>query len=131
MTSIEEPSGECQDCPECQALIDMTDELCTALPINDLFPPLISLRVLGYNDPDELRGNGRTEREIRQRFIEKHLYPYLKLGDTSRLFDFIKVMKQSGKCNLLVERLEERIRVRSQGASISAPSGSYIYTAIC
>ena len=117
-----------QDCPECQALIDMNDELCTALPINDLFPLLISLRVLGYNDREELRGNGtRTEREIRQRFIEKHLYPYLKLGDTSRFFDFIKAMKQSGKCNFLVERLEERIRIRSQGVSIS-PSG--IATAI-
>ena len=64
MNRIEE-SNVRQYCPEYEALIDMNNELCTALPINDLFPHLVSLRVLGYYDPEELRGSGRTEREIR------------------------------------------------------------------
>ena len=118
MNRIEESNAR-QYCPEYEALIDMNNELYTALPISDLFPHLVSLRVLDYYDPEELRGSGRTEREICQRFIEKHLCPYLELGDTSRLLDFIKAMKQLGKCNLLVERLEERIRFHRQGHGVS------------
>ena len=99
------------DCPEYNALVDMTADLCSTLPINDMLPELVSLRVIDHGDMMELRSVGGGEGKIVEEFILKHLYPELKLGETSRFLRFITAMKQSGKsqCGLLVERLEERI----------------------
>ena len=109
MTSMK--SGDEQHCPEYDALVDMTDDLCKALPITDMFSSLVSLRVIDIGDIEELRGNGsRTNRKIVEYFIETHLYRDLVLGETSRFLNFISAMKESNKCDALVERLQERIK---------------------
>jgi len=117
-------SGYNQRCPEYDALVDMTDELCRALPINDMLSSLTSLRVLEHSDADELR-TYRTSREKVERFIERHMCPNLVIGDTRRFLDFITAMRQSSKCDFLVERLEERIRhhrIQSRRCSTASPN---------
>jgi len=41
-------------CPEYNALVDVHQDLCNALPINDLFPGLISRRVITVVDKEKL-----------------------------------------------------------------------------
>ena len=87
--------------PEYHALVDMTEDLCKSLPIKDLFPAMISLRVIGISDIDELCHN-RTERKTVEKFIQSYLYPDLILGETSRFLNFTTVMKRSDKCDVLL-----------------------------
>ena len=101
-----------QHCPEYHALVDITEDLCEVLPINELIPGLITSRVLDISDIEDLYNQNVGRKEAVERFIRKHLYPDLKLGETSRFLKFIEVMKRSTKCELLVERLEEHIRNR-------------------
>ena len=110
-----------QRCPEYSALVDMTEVFCKALPINELIPGLITSRVLDISDTEDLRNAGRTEADSVERFILKHLYPDLELGETSRFSKFIEVMKRSSKCELLVKRLEEHIRHHRQFPQESTP----------
>ena len=104
---------------EYNALVDMTEDLCKLLPIKDLFPSMISLRVI---DIDELCHN-RTERKIVERFIQSYLYPDLILGEISRFLKFITAMKRSDKCDVLVGRLEDRIRYHQNNVNFP---GKYI-----
>ena len=104
--------------PEYNALIDMTEDLCKSLPIKDLFPSMISLRVIDISDIDELCHN-RTERKIVEKFIQSYLYPDLILGETSRFLNFIIAMRRSDKCDVLVGRLEERIRYHKMNVNFS------------
>ena len=94
--------------PEYNALLDMTEDLCKGLPIRDLFPSMISLRVIDIGDMDELCHN-KSEKKIVEKFIQTHLYRDLVLGDTSRFRNFVSAMRKSDKCVFLVKRLEERI----------------------
>ena len=114
--------------PEYQALLDMTKDLCTALPIKDLIPSLLTLRVLDYSHVEDLLSQGRTEGDIVERFMLKHLHRDLILGDTSRFFNFITAMKQSSECEFLVKKLEERIGYHRKTSCVSCTnprSGKY------
>ena len=123
MSSFSEHSH--QRCPEYSALVDMTEDFCKALPINELIPGLITSRVLDISgDIEDLRNAGRTEADSVERFILKHLYPDLELRETSHFSKFIEVMKRSSKCEFLVKRLEEHIRHHRQFPQESTP-GQY------
>ena len=80
--------------PEYNALLDMTEDLCRGLPIRDLFPSMISLRVIDIDDIDELYHN-RSERKIVENFIKNHLYRDLVLGDTCRFLNFVSAMPEN------------------------------------
>ena len=110
-----------QRCPEYRALVDVTKDFCKALPISELFPDLISSRVLDSSHIEDLRNACRTEAGIVERFIFKHLFPDLELGETSRFLKFIEIMKQSSKCEFLVKRLEEHIRHHRRFPQESTP----------
>ena len=112
-----------QRCPEYSALVDMTEDFCKALPISELIPGLISSQVLDIGHIEDLRSAGRTEADIVERFILKHLCPDLELGETSRFLKFVEVMKRSAsnRCELLVKRLEEHIRHHRQLPQESTP----------
>ena len=97
-------------CPKYNALVDITDDLCNALPIADLYSKLISERVIEFGDKEELCQE-KTNRKMVEKFIEKHLYPELRVGETKRFEKFMNVMKSSDKCQFLVERIEERIMI--------------------
>ena len=122
-----------QCCPkqrvaEYNALVDMTEVLCKVLPIKDLFPSMISLRVIDMGDIDELC-HGRTERKIVEKFIQSHLYPDLMLGETGRFLNFVLAMKGSSKCDVLVGRLEERIRYYQE--NVKYFSGKLAHAVVC
>ena len=101
-------STQVHHCPECNALLDMHNDLCNALPINDLFRGLISRRVVNVFDKKKLCLN-RIEQEISEVFLEDHLHPHLLVGDTDKFYDFMSTMKESDKCTFLVKKMLERI----------------------
>ena len=92
---------------EYNALIEITEDLCNALPISDLIPKLISKRVIDFNDKAEIRGE-RTDRDRVQLFLSK-LTGQMISGENEKFYNFIQVMKESSKCNFLVERMERWI----------------------
>ena len=94
-------------CVELAALQKMTNDLCNALPIDDLFPSMISHRVIDFNDKADICAE-RTERRRVGYFLEKYLTKGLNLQecDTTRFYRFLTVMERSPKCDFLVERMK-------------------------
>jgi len=107
-TTSSQPSA--QHCPEYNALVDVHQDLCNALPIHDLFPGLITRRVIDVFDKEKLC-LGKIERESAELFVEKHLHPQLLAGGTKRFNDFIATMEESPKCSFLVKKIKDRIAV--------------------
>jgi len=107
-------SSDCSEdsfhfCPEYNALRDTTSALCSALPIRDLIPHLISAHVIDFDEREELCEGSTTDRKITEKFISKCLSQSLKLGHTKKFKKFMEVMQRSRKCDKLVERINERI----------------------
>ena len=95
-------------CLEYNVLEKMNRDLYNALPIDDLFPSMISNHVIDFNDKAEICAE-RTERRRVQYFLDRYLSKGLELEvpDTSRFYRFLAVMKQSPKCNFLVGRIND------------------------
>ena len=122
-----------QCCPEYQALLDMTQDPCKTLPMKDLIPSFITLRILDVSHIEDLR---KAEGNLRvvEKFLLNHLYPDLLLSETDRFYRFITAMKNSSKCEFLVTRLEERIKYHQLLASStrSTPhSGQSMCVCVC
>jgi len=94
--------------PEYNALLDVHKELCRALPINDLFPSLITLRIINVDDKERLC-LGKIDRDRAEEFIEKHLLPQLAVGESEKFYKFITTLEESEKGKFLVPRIRERI----------------------
>ena len=109
---------------EYNALTAINQDLCNALPINDLLPKMISKRVISFQDKDEIRSE-RTDRDKVDLFISK-LTGELMSGENERFYKFINVMKGSPKCNFLVERMEGWISHYKSGTPPPG-SGELIY----
>ena len=92
-------------CLEFNVLESMHSDLCNALPIDDLFPGMISNHVIDFRDKEDICMENRTERGRVQYFLVKYLYPPLLLMDTTRFYQFLTVMKRSPKCDFLVRRI--------------------------
>ena len=105
-------------CVELLVLLDMTEDLCNALPINDLLPSLISHHVIDFKDKAEICVN-KTEHHRVSYFLEKHLNNPLQLKPphTAPFYQFLKVMQRSPKCGFLVERIQRRIEEYEAQAS--------------
>ena len=102
--------------PEYNALIDMYDSLCKALPIRDLFPKLITRRVIDPLEKAELCVECRSDKKITEKFISEYLFPPLMVGDTERFNSFMAVMEWSRKCDFLVKMMKKRIRHHRKGS---------------
>ena len=98
MATVTEP------CIELAVVEKMTSDLCNALPIDDLFPSMISNRVIDFNDKADIRAE-RTERRRVEYFLDKYLTKGLNL-DTTRFYRFLKVLEGSPKCDFLVTRIK-------------------------
>ena len=118
-------SSTSRHCPEYNALIDVHQDLCNALPINDLFPGLISRRVISVVDKEKLC-LGRIEQERAELFLEKYLHPQLLAGETEKFNGFIATMKESPKCSFLVKRILERIIVHQNETSMTCTPGMQV-----
>ena len=108
-----------QHTPEYNALLEMTEDLCNALPINDLIPKMISKRVITFQDKENIR-TGPTDREKVDIFISI-LTKELVSRENKRFYNFIKVMKESPKCDFLVERMERKLGKISQSQLQGTP----------
>ena len=104
---------------EYHALMKLTEDLCKALPIDDLLSKMISMQVINFQDKGDIR-NERTNRDKVDLFISK-LSKEVGSGENGRFYKFINVMKQSAKCDYLVKRMEAWI---SHYASGTPPPGS-------
>jgi len=111
-----------QHCPEYNALVDVHQDLCNAIPINDLFPGLISHRIITVFDKEKLC-LGRIVQERAELFVEKHLHPQLLVGETKKFYDFITTMKESSKCNFLVMRIMDRITLHQGENGLDCTTG--------
>jgi len=92
---------------EYNVLLKMTNDLCNALPIDDLFPSMISNHVIDFTDKTNICVE-KTERLRVRKFLSDHLIKdldYSDVWDTSRFYRFLTVMKRSPKCNFLVKRI--------------------------
>jgi len=116
-----------QRCPEYNALVDLTDDLCSALPIADLFSKLISERVIDFEDKEELCQE-KTNRKAVEKLIDKYLYPEVRIGETKRFKKFINAMKNTDKCDFLVKRIEDRLHHYSSGMLYFQGSVTHILT---
>ena len=92
---------------EYNALTEMIEDLCNALPIDDLLPKMIAKRVITFQDKAEIRAE-RTNRDKVELFISK-LTGEMDCGVNERFYKFIDVMKESPKCDFLVKRMEKWI----------------------
>ena len=119
-TTPSQPSS--QHCPEYNALLDVHQDLCNALPINDLFPGLITRRVMDVFDKEKLC-LGKIERESAELFVEKYLHPQLLVGDTKRFNDFIATMEESPKCSFLLKKVKDRIIAHQNEATLAKNAG--------
>ena len=110
---------------EYNVLKRMTNDLCNALPINDLFPSMISNHVIDFRDKAEICTEA-TERSRVQKFLIDYLIRELDNNeewDTSRFYRFLTVMKRSPKCNFLVKRINQWMEQYKQ---YSAKPGEHI-----
>ena len=103
--------------------MEMTEDLCNALPINDLLPKMISKRVISFQDKDEIRSE-RTDRDKVQLFLSK-LTGEMASGENERFYRFVNVMKESPKCNFLVKRMEGRISQQMSPSRSPTNGGSF------
>ena len=108
---------------EYNALMEMTEDLCNALPITDLLPKMISKRVISFQDKDEIRSE-RTDRDKVQLFLSK-LAGEMASGENERFYRFTNVMKESPKCNFLVKRMEGRISQQMSQSRSPTNGGSF------
>ena len=93
---------------EYNALTEMTEDLCNALPIDDLLPKMIAKRVITFQDKAEIRAE-RTNRDKVELFISK-LTGEMISGENKRFYKVInEVMKESPKCDFLVKRMKKWI----------------------
>ena len=118
------PTEEKQESPEYNALIEMTNDLCNALPIEDLLPKMITKRVIDFNDKSEIRSE-RTDRDKVQLFMSK-LTGEMVSGENKRFYNFLDVMKGSSKCGFLVERMEGWISHYKFGTSPPIRAGKRV-----
>ena len=100
---------------EYDALTTLSEDLCTTLPINDLFPSLISKRVIDFNDEAEIYSESIERRRV-ELFISK-LISRIKTGDSVKFYKFMEVMKESPKCVNLLNRMEQLINQHRDGKS--------------
>ena len=100
---------------EYNALIKMTEDLCNALPIDDLLPKMISKRVIDFQEKTDIRAE-RTDRKKVELFISK-LTGEMDAGENKRFYKFIEAMKESPKCDFLVKRMERWISHYKQSRS--------------
>ena len=107
---------------EYNVLKRMTNDLCNALQINDLFPSMISNHVIDFRDKAEICTE-RTERSRVQKLIDDYLIRDLEAWDTGRFYRFLAVMKKSSKCNFLVKRINHWMELYKE---YSAKPGDHV-----
>ena len=97
----------------------MTESLSNSLPIDDLLPKMISKRVIDLSEKAEIR-SGTTDPDKIDIFLSKLTGP-MASGENRRFYSFIQVMKDSPKCQFLVERMEGWISHYTNGTPPPLP----------
>ena len=108
------------DTAEYEALTSMNEDLCNALPINDLIPSLISKRVIDFNDKAEICSESNERRRV-DMFISK-LIGGMKAGNNEKFYKLMEVMKKSPKCAFLVNRMELLISDQAMLTTTTQPA---------
>ena len=93
-------------CVEYNVLKAMADDLCRALPIDELLPSMISKHVIDFTEKKEICAE-KTERRRVQYFLDHYLSKGLDCeeADTNQFNRFLAVLKGSPKCTYLVNRI--------------------------
>ena len=114
-----------QQTTEYMALEAMTEDLYNALPISDLLPKMISKRVITFPEKADIRAGGTTREQV-DVFLSK-LTGEMLSKENKRFYAFIEVMRESPKCDFLVERMEKWINhYKGLGTPPAIPAGKII-----
>jgi len=92
--------------PEYRSLTMIYGELCKALPIDRLFPNLISCGVIDRNEQKEICRGNSTEPNRVQALLDI-IMKDARINDCRRFNTFRKVLKTSSNCHFLSERLDQ------------------------
>ena len=114
-------------CVELIVVEKMTNDLCNALPIDDLFPSMISNHVIDFKDKAEICAE-RTERRRVAYFLEKYLTKglhYEQQCDTTHFYRFLTVLERSPKCDFLVKRIKRCMEQCKEELAKSTGKGEY------
>ena len=98
-------------CVEYNVLKAMTEDLCKALPIDGLFPSMISNHVIDYLEKKEICAEKTEVRKV-QYFLDHYLSKGLDCeeANTDRFYQFLKVMQASPKCTFLMKKINNLMK---------------------
>ena len=96
---------------EVQVLKKYFADLCTTLPIDDLFPRLVSENIITFEAKNAILANPRgTQSAKTADFLENTIIRSLKVGYADSFYKLLKVMKRpdlSSSCGVLADRIIE------------------------
>ena len=93
-------------CVEFNVLRRLSDDLCKVLPIDDLFPNMISKYVIDFEEKAEICAERTELRRVRY-FLDNYLMKGLDYDKDIRwrFKQFLTVMKESHKCDELINKI--------------------------
>ena len=92
--------------PEYHALTRLCGEMCTALPVDSLFPSLIANGVIDWADKDRICGENLTQQK-RVEALLNIIIKDTKINDCQRFQRFQHVLKITPNCHFLLHRLNK------------------------
>lgn len=97
-------------CPEQEALRLMCNDLCNTLSINNLFPSLISNRVIDFNDKIEICAAEQTEVKRVEYLLSHKICKPLSVYNTEPFYNFLRALKQDHNSSFIGSRLEDCLK---------------------
>lgn len=113
-------------CPELIALEKCYSKLTLALPLDDIMPKLISLRVITISEKQQIMSHPTDSQKI-EHFLDV-LSKQLSIGSTKDFDIFLKVLKQSIKGGFLAGELDKELE---KARSLTKEKSFAVDTAYC
>ena len=99
--------------PQLDALVASYDKICKTLPIDELFPQLVTQRIITIDDKTRISVSGKTESERTQYLLDHYIARPLSAGDPSFFDKLLDVMSGSTKCNFLINDIQHHLSTAS------------------
>ena len=81
-------------------------DLCTALPVDDLLPFLVTQKVITIPNKNSIM-SGETSSERTQFLLDRFISKPLSAGNTHAFYKLLEAMQTSPKCHFLVENINQ------------------------
>ena len=111
--------------PELNALSTFYEKICSALPVDELLPKLVTERVITVNDKARISANAKTEFERSQYLLDYYIAKPLSVGDVGFFNKLLDIMSNSSRCNFLVNEIQRQLSTTMKHQKFS---GKFIST---